>query len=153
MTYKFSKRSGKYVWLSLSGLLPLVISFGWLAAIAPNAQQQTRQETQWRADVSAQKARADYLQENQIHTDYKSLIFSYLSTDQSDLQGQTYEWLNSPAGQAYSPGQTIRLLDQFHTCFAYLVAGQGLYFESDNPGLCATPNAEVEDRLKNANPL
>ncbi len=153
MTYKFSKRSGKYVWLSLSGLLPVALSLGWLSAIAPSTQQQTRQETQWRSDVAAQKARADYLEENQIHTDYKQLIFSYVSADDSDLQGRIYEWLNSPAGQAYSPGQTILLLDKFHTCFGYLVAGRALYFESANPGLCKVKNADVEATLKNANPL
>lgn len=153
MTFKFSKRSSKYVWLSLPGLLSIGLTIGWLTSIAPKSQQATRKETQWRQELTAQKDRAEFLEENQIHSDYDQATFQGVSAEQPDLRSVLWDWYKSPTAQTYRDGQTIRLLDQFHACVGYLVAGKGIYLEIDNPGLCGDAIADVDDTLKSSKPI
>lgn len=148
--FKFSKRSAKYVWLTLPGLCSIALTGIWLVSVAPGAQLKTRQETDWRQEVLAQKQRADFLEENQIHSDYDQLIFSGTSADQEDLAAVLYTWSEAPESQVYGPGQTVRLLDQFHACMGYYIGGDGLYLARDNPGLCDAANADVKNTLENS---
>jgi hypothetical protein len=97
------------------------------------------------------KERADFLDENRIHHDYDQVTMLNTNADDADLIQVISAWRQSPTGQAYAQGQIIRLLDQNHKCFGYLWAGFGLYFESQNPGLCAVQTADVENTLKTSN--
>lgn len=153
MTYRFSRRSAKYVWLTLPGLFSIGLTVLWIVTIAPETQRATRIETEWRRDRLTQKQRADFLQEHQIHNDYSQLIFDGTTADQPDLKQQLLSWSDGDMTQSYAPGQIIRLLDMHHVCIGYLIAGAGMYLELDNPGLCMTANADVAPRLKTANTL
>jgi hypothetical protein len=148
--FRFSKRAGKYVWLSLPGLFSLALTGAWLVSIAPSAQLQARQETQWRNEVAEQKARADYLEENRIYTDYDKLIFQGVSADQEDLAAVLYTWSQSPESQAFNHGKAVRLLDQFHQCMGFYISGEGVYLAKENPGLCEASNADVDSVIKDA---
>lgn len=152
MTYKFSARSGKYVWLSLAGLAPLALSLGWLTAIAPSTQQATRQETQWRQQRQAAKDRQDFLADNQIYSDYSQVVLEGVSSDQSDLRPTMAKRLTGETFRGYAPGQVVRLLDQNHQFIGYLKDGQA-YLEADNPGLAATEQPDVLTKLNQSTPL
>lgn len=152
MTYKFSARSGKYVWLSLSGLLPLALSLGWLTAIAPSTQQATRQETQWRQQRQSAKDRQDFLADNQIYSDYSQVVLEGVSADQGDLRPTMAQRITGESFRGYAPGQVVRLLDQHHQFIGYLKDGQA-FLEIDNPGLASTDQPDVEDKLNQSTPL
>lgn len=152
-TFKLSPRAAKYVWLSLPGLFSIALTGLWLAAVAPGAQRATRQETQWRQELQAQKQRQDFAQENQIFSDYEQLIFQNTTADQPDLEAVIWAWSQRPENTIYRDGQTIRLLDQYHTCIGYLIAPHGVYLERSNPGLCATSLGDIPTKLKTSNPI
>ena len=152
VTYKFSARSGKYVWLSLSGLLPLALSLGWLTAIAPSSQQQTRQETQWRQQRQAAKQRQDFLADNQIYSDYSQVVLEGVSADQGDIKPTMAKRLTGESFRGYAPGQIVRLLDQHHQFIGYLRDNQA-YLEVDNPGLASTARPDVPTKLNQSAPL
>ncbi len=153
MTFKFSKRSSKYVWFSLPGLLSIGLSLGWLTSVAPQTQQASRKENQWRQELTAQKDRAEFLEENAIHSDYDQATFQGVTASQPDLSSVLWQWSRGPMGQTYRDGQTIRLLDQYHACMGYLVSGKGIYLDSDNPGLCGASNADIDQTLKSSKPI
>ena len=152
-TFKFSPRAAKYVWLSLPGLFSIALTSLWLASVAPSAQRASREETEWRQALRAQKQRQEFAQSNQIFSDYDQLIFQDTTADQSDLEAVIWSWSQRPENRIYRDGQTIRLLDQYHTCIGYLIAPEGVYLERSNPGLCATPLEDIPAKLHTATPL
>lgn len=150
MPSRLSNRSIKYVWLCLPGIFGIFLTGSWFVSVAPQMQNASLTETQWREDLSNQKARAEFLEKNQIHSDYDQLIFQGVITGQSDLKDILLAWTKDPANDIYQAGKTIRLLDQYQNCIGYLIAPKGLYLDSDNPGLCSTENAGVDNALKSA---
>ncbi|MEM9151503.1 MAG: hypothetical protein AAGB19_13760, partial [Cyanobacteria bacterium P01_F01_bin.3] len=77
MAYRFSRRSVKYVWLTLPGLFAIGLTGIWLSTVAPSMQRAARTETEWRRERLAAKQRSEFLQDNKIHSDYSQLIFEY----------------------------------------------------------------------------
>ncbi|MEM9149363.1 MAG: hypothetical protein AAGB19_02775 [Cyanobacteria bacterium P01_F01_bin.3] len=151
MAYRFSKRSVKYVWLTLPGLFATGLTGIWLSTVAPSMQHHARTETEWRRERLAAKQRSEFLQDNKIHSDYSQLIFEYAAADQTDLREVISAWYQGDMAKSYAPGQVVRLLDQYHVCIGYLVADAGVYLELDNPELCSASNADTPDKLNKAN--
>lgn len=151
--FKFSRRASKYVWLTLPGLFSIALTGLWLVVIAPSVQKVTREETRWRQSLQAQKQRQEFAQANQIFSDYDQLIFQGTTANQADLKTIIWVWSQRPENQIYRDGQTVRLLDQYHTCIGYLIAPDGIYLEGSNPGLCKTSLGDIPSKLETANPL
>lgn len=151
--FEFSRRASKYVWLTLPGLFSIVLTGLWVVAIAPSMQKVTREETQWRQSLRAQKQRQEFAQENQIFSDYSQLIFQNTTADQVDLEAVIWAWTQRPENNIYRDGQTVRLLDQYHTCIGYMVAPHGVYLERSNSGLCKASLGDIPSKLETANPL
>ena len=149
MPQNLSQRSTKYAWLCVPSLFSLALGAAWVIGIAPEAQEHTRAETQWRRDIQAQKEREAFLQENRVEIAYTVLVFEDADARHPEqVAERVKQWALNPARQAHDYGQTIRLLDNYHQCIGYFRAGYGAFLEADNPGLCAlTGNERIQVQL------
>ena len=150
MVLRLSRRASKYVWMCLPGAFAVVLTGAWFFSIAPESQQASRREAEWRRDLTAQKERAEFLQENRIYSDYRQLTLLQTFADDVDLMSVVSDWASRRGTEVYRDGQTIRLLEENHQCIGFYVAGVGLFFERQNPGLCAAKNADVPAAIQNS---
>ena len=152
MPQYLSQRSTKYALLCVPSLFSLALGAAWVLNIAPEAQEHTRAETQWRRDIQARKAREAFLQENRVETAYTTLIFEGLDVhNRAQVEERLKQWAVDPARKVYAYGQTLRLLDNQHECIGYFRAGDGAFLEADNPGLCAlNGNDRIQENLDTA---
>lgn len=116
-------------------------------AIAPESQQASRHEVQWRQQRTEAKNRQDFLAKNQIYSDYDQLIFQDLSKDQGDIGDRLQVWSDSDVSKSYADGQIVRLLDKTHQCIGYAVSGRGIYSEANSAGICQLSIADVASQL------
>lgn len=147
MTHQLSRRSRKYVWLSLPAVLSLGLSAVWVVSIAPEAQQHTREETQWRRDIAAQKQRQEYLRENALETETERYKLSGFVLGKSDPL--TIPEMYFPGGlDVFREDQTVKLLDEFGGCIGF-IQSRKLYIGDDNPGLCGQQSpSEAKEQLE-----
>ena len=152
MAYRFSRRSSKYVWLSVPGLFSMALAMGWVVSASGPTQRASRQEIEWRQQRQAAKDRQDFLAENQLYSDYNQVILEGVAKDDPELRSVMSQRLTGESFRGYAAGQVVRMLDQHHQFVGYLRDGQA-YLEVDNPGLSQVDQPDIATTLNQSRPL